>query len=268
MKLIDIIFESVVDLNEMPARLTRDEFITKAQKKHHNEDGTPKYTYDKVDYKNNRLDVMITCPKHGDFPQTPSSHLHGRGCYQCNERKRGNQFMKRDEFIQRAKDVHGDKYGYDNVVMGKGVYKDRVLITCPKHGDFPQTPWNHIGGAGCPVCLEPRGESKIRNILKSMNVDFSKEHVFDDCVNTNNGEKRCKKLQFDFYFPSKNIAIEYDGIHHFKPVKRFGGIERFNTQKINDKIKDEYCEKMGIKLVRIPYTEFKNLEEILKTLLV
>jgi hypothetical protein len=176
--------------------------------------------------------------------------------------------MKRDEFIQRAKDVHGDKYGYDNVVMGKGVYKDRVLITCPKHGDFPQTPWNHIGGAGCPVCLEPRGESKIRNILKSMNIDFSKEHVFDDCVNTNNGEKRCKKLQFDFYFPSKNIAIEYDGIHHFKPVKRFGGIERFNTQKNNDKIKDEYCEKMGIKLVRIPYTEFKNLEEILKTLLV
>jgi hypothetical protein len=243
--------------------LDTDEFIKKSKEKHGD-----KYDYSKVNYVNNKTPVHIICPIHGDFLQIPHRHLIGNECPKCGNSKKGQRSMTRDEFISRAKEKHGDKYSYDNVIMGKRVHDDKVWITCPKHGDFLQSPWNHINSAGCPVCLEPRGESKIRNILKSLNVDFSKEHVFDDCVNTTSGKKRCKKLQFDFYIPSKNIAIEYDGIQHFKPVKRFGGIEVFNTQKINDKIKDEYCEKMGIKLVRIPYTEFKNLEEILKTLLV
>ncbi len=58
--------------------------------------------------------------------------------------------MTTEEFIQRAKAVHGDKYDYSKVK-----YVDRqtkVVIVCPKHGDFTQAPTSHIRGAGCPKC--------------------------------------------------------------------------------------------------------------------
>jgi very-short-patch-repair endonuclease len=242
-------------------KMSKDEFIQRAKEKYGD-----KYSYDRVKMGGNyhKDKVLVTCPIHGDFPITPSSFLNKRSCPKCTLRKKGNQPMERDEFIQRAKEKHGDRYGYDNVEMGRSVHKNKVTITCSKHGDFLQSPWNHLNGAGCPYCSESRGESRVKNILKSLNLPFMKQHTFDDCVSTIQGQRKCKKLQFDFYIPSKNLAIEYDGIQHFKPVKKFGGDEQHNKQLMFDKIKDEYCKKMGIKLIRIPYTEFNNIEEILK----
>lgn len=70
-------------------------------------------------------------------------------------------------------------------------------------------------------------------------------------------------LFFDFFIPEINCCIEYDGIKHFKPIDRFGGIEEFEKVKIKDKIKDEYCRKNNIHLIRINYLD--NIEEKLKS---
>jgi very-short-patch-repair endonuclease len=74
-------------------------------------------------------------------------------------------------------------------------------------------------------------------------------------------------FQYDFYIPSNNLLIEYDGKQHYMIGSRFGSF--ISTKKdlddiqYRDKLKTEYAVKNNIKLLRIKYTEFKNIEEIL-----
>jgi hypothetical protein len=60
-----------------------------------------------------------------------------------------------------------------------------------------------------------------------------------------------------------NVCIEYDGIQHFEIIDHFGGLERYNKQKMKDKIKDDFCYENDIKLLRISYIDFDNIEDIL-----
>lgn len=260
MKLIDIIVESVIDMGEVYGKkLTKDEFINKSKKI-----WGDRYDYSNVNYYSSHVPVKIKCLKHdNEFQQRPTNHLNGfQGCKYCVEKP--DRFITLSDFIERSNKVHKNKYNYDKVVMGKK-NTQKVIINCPKHGDFLQGVDVHLRGSGCPNCNESKGEYEIGNILKLFNIQFKRQHTFNDCVNTKEGDKRCKKLLFDFYIPSKNMCIEFDGIQHFEPVNNFGGYEKFNRQLLNDKLKDEYCKKMGIKLVRISYKEFKNIEQILKT---
>ena len=116
------------------------------------------YRYEKVNYTNMHTNITITCPKHGDFLQTPHNHLKGAGCPECyNERKRGNHAYQ-EFFLKKAKEVHGNKYDYSNVKYINS--RTKVLINCPIHGNFEQTPGNHIDGCGCPKCgVERRSET-------------------------------------------------------------------------------------------------------------
>ena len=84
--------------------------------------------------------------------------------------------------------------------------------------------------------------------------------AFDDC-------KKKRTLPFDFYIPLLNLLIEYDGAQHFESPEIFGGEEGLQERQENDKIKNDYCSKNGIKLVRIPYTHFDQIETILEFVL-
>ena len=239
-------------------RSNTDEFIEKAKKVHGD-----KYTYDKVVYgKDQRENVIITCPKlgHGDFSQKPWSHLQGReGCRDCYlENKRSNT----DKFIENAKKVHGDKYTYDNVdYKGSG---EKVFITCKKHGDFPQPPYSHLRGDGCPFCRESKGELMVAKLLNTLEIQFVREKKFEDCKNSKVG-RYCTRLPFDFYLPEFNAVIEYDGGQHFEPIKFWGGEERYKKTQITDEIKNKYCKDNGIKMIRIPYTiKFDDILPLLK----
>ena len=120
----------------------KDEFIKKAKKIYGN-----KYDYSKVEYINNSTKVCIICPIHGEFWQTPGSHLNGRGCNLCSKPIHDTQ-----SFIEEAKKVHGDRYDYS-----KAEYIDsytKICIICPEHGEFWQTSNNHVKGKGCPVCAK------------------------------------------------------------------------------------------------------------------
>ncbi len=122
---------------------TTEEFIIGAKKVH-----GEKNSYDKTNYSGAKKIVIITCKKHGDFPQIAENHLSGRiGCEQCAKE---SVTKTTEEFIIAAKKVHRSLFTYNNVFYtGVGI---KVLITCKKHGDFPQTPDNHLRGQGCPKC--------------------------------------------------------------------------------------------------------------------
>ena len=114
-------------------------FTSKARKIHGD-----KYDYSKVIYSTNCEKVCITCPKHGDFWQTPNHHLRGCGCPICTSEERRESEKK--SFIDKASKIHDGKYDYFNVNYINNHTK--VAITCPKHGDFMQTPKMHIFGNG------------------------------------------------------------------------------------------------------------------------
>ena len=213
-----------------------------------------KYDYSKVDYETARQKVIITCPIHGDFLQTPDHHLKGQGCPKCGNLILGNR-KSAEDFLKDAKIVHTNKYDYSKVDFK--TVSDKVTIICPKHGEFSQTPSKHVGGAGCPSCSESRGERLVNDILNKHNIEKVREKRFLDCINTLKGQK-CLPLPFDFYLPQLNVCIEYDGEQHYMPVSTFGGVEAFERQKKRDKIKNQYCKKNGIKLIRIPYTMKKD----------
>lgn len=104
------------------------------------------YDYSKVVYVNNKQPVEIVCREHGSFWQSPSNHLLGKGCSRCANNVR----LTTDQFVEKSRAVHGDKYDYSDVVyQGNRV---PVVIKCPIHGRFEQVPYVHLRGNGCPVC--------------------------------------------------------------------------------------------------------------------
>lgn len=137
----------------------------------------------------------------------------------------------------------------------KGIYK-RITIICPKHKEFNQVANAHLNGAGCPTCNQSKGEKLISNILKNHGINFIAQHKFPDC--------RFKQpLPFDFFLIDFNICIEYQGSQHYYENEHWGGKKAFDYLSNNDRIKKEFCEKMKISLIVIPYTMKKTDIEIL-----
>jgi very-short-patch-repair endonuclease len=163
-----------------------EEFIRKARLKHGD-----KYDYSKVEYVNYREKVIIICKTHGEYQQTPDSHLQGSGCLLCSniassKRQRSNT----DEFIMKSKKIHGDKYDYSKVDY-KGS-KEKIIFICKTHGEFLQSHIKHCCGQGCVKCAVIQTANKQRG-----NIDEFLE--------------KSKKIHGDKYDYSK---VEYNGRHN------------------------------------------------------
>lgn len=129
-------------------KMTTDVFVKKAKPVHGN-----KYDYSKVDYINAMTNVKIICPKHGEFDQSPANHLGGKGCPKCKGVAASKaQRSTIEEFIEKAREVHGDGCDYSMVDYVNAATK--VKIVCPEHGIFFQTPTSHLQGSGCPGCAD------------------------------------------------------------------------------------------------------------------
>ena len=92
-----------------------------------------------------------------------------------------------------------------------------------------------------------KGENKVKQILKSMNIEFETQKTFDDCRNP----KTNYPLKFDFYLPNYNCCIEYDGLQHFQETCYFS--DDLESRQYKDNIKDNYCKNNNIKIIHIPY---------------
>lgn len=242
------------DILNLKFKLNTNEFIKRAIKAHGN-----KYNYSLVNYINVDTKVEIICSEHGIFEQTPYNHYNGSICPKCNVKQRGiNKRKDLYYFINKANDVHYNKYDYSKVV-----YKTTttpIIIICPTHGMFLQNPSNHLYNAsGCPNCKSSKGELTILNILNNKNIKYEREKKFELCVYK-------RKLPFDFYLYEHNICIEYDGVQHFKEINKWVSEKSsLKHQQLKDNIKTEYCKNNNIVLLRIRYDE--NIEEKLTSFL-
>jgi hypothetical protein len=243
-------------------RKTQEQFITDARGKHGDI-----YDYSFVNYVNSKNKIDIICKTHGQFSQIATEHLKGRGCPVCGKirssRKNngGHPLINNNEFIQRSINVHGNTYDY-SMAMFIG-NKKKIQITCKKHGDFWKTPENHIfNEQGCPRCSTTKGELKISVFLYKNFIPYVSQKTFYNCKSP-----KGYFLKFDFYIPSKNLLIEYDGEQHYG-CNRFKHFiisqDRLDRLRINDEIKNKYALDNNIKLLRIKYTEINNIDNILQ----
>lgn len=247
-------------VNASTKKLTTEKFIEKAIQLYGD-----KYTYDKCNYVKSNVKVIITCPIHGDFQVTPNHFLGNRGCPKCG----GNYRLNTEEFIEKLKLIHGNKYCYDKVEY-KTTHKSVILI-CPKHGEFINTPANLLKGQGCPYCLESKMEEEVAKYLQKQNVIFEKQKKFEWL-------KYKRELPLDFYLPKYNIAIECQGIQHFEPIEFFGGEESFELNQRRDDTKKILCEEHDITLLyyssvkdkylkKSPYKIYNDIEKLYQKIL-
>lgn len=184
-------------------------------------------------------------------------HSHCQ-CFECTKKEIGdNQIIPLDEIRKRAafKCELGD-YTI-NKIVGRGSSKKievkhntcgTVWLVRPGHFLLDDT--------GCPTCAQSKGEKAVMRFLVTNNIQYETEKWFLDF-------RVSRPLPFDFYLPDYNICIEYQGEQHYRPVKCYGGDERFKKQQFSDGVKKNYCKTNGIPLIEIPYTEH-NIEDFLR----
>ena len=122
-----------------------------------------KYDYSETHYTGVRNKISFICPIHGKVTMLAGNHIKGHGCPKCGiETRAKKESLTTLEFIEKAKSVHGDKYDYSKVEY-KNSYS-KVCIICHKHGEFWQSPNNHLNGSCCPKCSYLNSKSTISNV--------------------------------------------------------------------------------------------------------
>ena len=214
-------------------RKTINTFINDARLIHKN-----KYDYSKVEYKNAKEKVCIICPKHGEFWQAPSCHLNCNGCPECGKivcHKKTQ--LSQEEIIKRFEMVHNKQYDYSKVSY-KGKHT-KVCIICPVHGEFWQTPHNHLKGNGCPKCRNSHLEKFVEKVLTEGNIKFIEKYK----------TKWLGKQHLDFFLPEYNVAIECQGEQHFASFRFEKDDKKLLSRKKRDELKKKLCEENNIKLI-------------------
>ena len=222
----------------------QEDFLRKCYDKHGD-----KYDYSLVEYTGSQNKVKIIF-EGKIYEQKAGAHIHSSGLVEKVILKKTTK-----QFIKESNEIHNFRYDYSKVDYVNN--QTKVIIICPIHGDFEQVSSSHLSGAGCPHCMESKGERKISKFLDQKNIEYVRQKKFDDCIGLR------YKLPFDFYLPKYRIAIEFDGKQHYEPMEYFGGLESYNRLKVNDKIKNDYCEDNFIELIRIRYDQIDRIYDIL-----
>lgn len=233
-------------------KLTNEQFIERAINIHNN-----RYDYSLINYKNKSTKVEIKCNKCNFlFKQTPDNHIHNKqGCPKCY----GNNKLTKEDFLFRAIQIHGNRYDYSKFEVINNMTKS--IIICRIHGEFSQRPRNHIvSKQGCPICKISKGEEKIRLFLEQNNIKFEQQKTFKNCRNK-------RELPFDFYLQEQNILIEYDGKQHFGIGWMEKHKDEFSLLIQRDNIKTKFAKSQNIKLLRINYNQYNEIDQILNTII-
>ncbi len=234
-------------------RRTTEQFAEKAKLIHGD-----KYNYSRVQYINAYSKIIIICNKHGEFIQTANDHICGYGCSKCGDIKYKNSCRSNvNEFIEKARRVHGNKYDYSKVEYYNS--QTKITIICKRHNEFKQAPDAHLLGHGCSRCCESRGEKRIHRFFERYHIKYKSQVRFMTC-------KRKFSLPFDFATKqdSKLLLIEYHGIQHYQISPPMSCTQfELDDLKERDEIKKKWCEINRVRLLIIPYTEYRNINKIL-----
>ena len=177
------------------------------------------------------------------YKVVPSNFLRGQRCPYCA----GNAKKTDAQFKQEIFDLVGDEYTFLDHYINT---MTKIRVKHNKCGHVyevrPDDFFNKH--SRCPYCANSKGEDIINKILKVLGVKYEYQKIFDDL-------KDARSLSYDFYIPSQNILIEYQGRQHYHPVDIFGGNEQFKVQQKHDKMKADYAKSHNYNLIDIPYTE-------------
>lgn len=254
-------------------RFTKKKFVDVSSDKHKGF-----YSYEKIDYKNNHTEVIITCPIHGDFKQKPVVHLMGSGCQDCAMNVRREKLsLTFDEFARRSEIAHQHRYIYDKDLF-YGL-NDKAGITCKKHGLFYQDAKAHMHGKGCRQCgFESSGfdRSRFKRVCKKNNdgrglfyaikCKLGKESFYKIGITSRSVEERyCSKGHLPYsYTTLYSIEDNADYIHklearvhallkehHYTPQLEFKGsvYECFTTIKPVEKLLKELSTTEQLQLL-------------------
>ena len=174
-------------------------------------------------------------------------------CSNCSKSAKKNT----QKFISEMQEVNPHI-----IITGEYVNAETpISYICECGNEHQSSPSLLLMGHRCGHCNMSKSEYSTKEYLEKLNIEYNYDYKFDDCINK-------KHLKFDFYLPKYNTCIELDGEHHYMPV-RFKGIseeralERHLYTKSLDVIKNNYCIEQKINLIRIPYWDFDNIEQIL-----
>jgi very-short-patch-repair endonuclease len=200
---------------------------------------------------NKRIEILhLKCNK--VWTTTCAGILHRNlKCGNCSPTRKTSH----EEFLAKLKNIHGEEFQVLEDYMGTDTKIKFIHSKCNK--EFYRTPYwiLHNKSIWCPYCKESQGCKDIETWLENNNIKFVKEKRFSDC-------KSKRTLPFDFYLSEFKICIEFDGEHHIKDKKYFGK-SNLNSVKNRDEIKTNYCSLNNIQLIRIPYKDKDNINEIL-----
>lgn len=241
-------------------KLEQNEFIQKVYDKH-----GKNYTI-LSQYKNNRTKVLVRHNKcNNEWYVTPNNLLDRNvECPHCCGK---NLYRDTQSYKQEIKDMYDNEYELLDEFINT---KTKIEMKHNLCGNiFEMSPNHFLNGTRCPICNKSKGELLIDKYLEKNNYYFSRQYRFSDCKN-----KRMLPFDFAIFEDKEQIKlkclIEYDGEQHFKPV-RFGNVpiqkaeQNLIKVKENDNIKNKYCKKNNIKLIRISYLEKENIDNILTT---
>lgn len=240
----------------MSRKSNTEEFIKKSESIH-----GKVYDYSLVDYMGYKTKVSIICSVHGKFEQTPNSHLGGHGCKKCGDYEMSQKrILSRDDFIKRAKLIHGDKYDYSLVNYSRSM--NYVDIICKDHGVFSIKGNDHTSGKkGCPECgkyfmgwnyniWEKRGNS-------SSKFDSFKLYIIK-CYNDNEVFYKIGKT-------FKKINVRFDGNnkipYNFDVIKIIEG----SAKEVSNFEKDLHKENKSFRYT--PKIKFAGMHECFSKIL-
>jgi len=204
------------------------------------------YSYDNCFFKSFSEKVIITCKKHGDFESYPSYLLNGNGCSLCRNE---NNSYSQEEFLEKCIEKHPE---IDHSILNYKGTNSKIKLICKKHGIFEQKAGYYLNySKGCKYCNETKGEKQIRMYLENKKLEYKQQYKNYGFI-------------FDFFIPSHNTYIEFNGRQHYEPIEFFGGSVSYNKQLLKDKLKDEILKDKNIKLIKIGYWQMSKIDTILK----
>ena len=211
------------------------------------------YTLLTKEYINNKTKLNIICDKGHEWHPTFDNFINkNRRCRKCADIQNGiNQKLSWEEVLNRV-----EPYGYKMIsTENEYVNQDSKLKAyCPNGHIYEFYINNFQQGKRCSKCLMSSGEQEISRILSKYSIEYIFNYRFKD--------ESVKTKPFDFKIYNKNICIEYDGQQHFHMQFDKTLLELMN-QHYSDNIKTQFCKNNNIQLIRIPYWEFNNIEQIL-----
>lgn len=210
--------------------------------------------FDKAVYVNWETRVEVSCPEHGAYMALPAVLLRGgKGCLPCAAKVRGPDLLTKEEFADRARHLHGDKYSYESgVYLG---FAKNMEMTCKEHGSFFQTPCNHMQGKGCPKCSGSQSKAEVA-LLEWIRGELSGVEVLERC------RSAIPPYELDIYVPSLRVAIEFNGLYWHSADKSSDG--EFRNKHLQ---KFQRCQEAGIRLVQIREDRWVDRQEICRSII-